>query len=1666
MPGDSKQSRFLLSLFVAAAATCTGGLTAAATPPGRVAIGPLHPGTPTHPQIDRSKVDVSVTLERQLQHGKADFAIEFSERADLSAAAGMGWNERGRYVYQRLRETAERSQAGARRALRARGVTFESFWIKNTILVRHGDLDTLAAASRLDGIERIRELPEVKFIEPKRVQEHARSAAEAIDAIGENIRHIGAPQAWAELSVSGNGVTVGIIDNGVHYTHAAIVKQYRGNHGGIFDHDYNWLNPYSYAAEPVTNGNPHGTHVTGTVVGDDHNADMARRNRIGVAPGAQWMSCLGIGTDGLVPDRMLDCGQFMLAPTRTDGTDGNPDLRPQVVNNSWSEGTCDGSTTPFYANVLESWIAAGIFPVFAAGNTFSCGGMPEPHLSTVSSPASLASAFAVGSTGNHDGEYATHSLWGPTTDSSPGLPRYPDPRGFPHLKPQVVAPGVDVRSATDNDDRGYITMTGTSMSSPHITGLVALMLEAGECLRGDYATLGTIIMQTAKPIPYDTGGDPAPGPGNVPNYATGWGEIDAAAAVRAAANACGPQGFLAGKVTAAGGAAVSGAKIEIYADSGAKIYQAMTDTDGSFKRRVPQLLNGGYTMKVSAFGYLPSSEAGVLVSNGEITRRDTQLATAPMHKVTGRITDAATGWPLHAKVSIGGYPNGPIWSDPVTGLYSARLPEGTPYRIDISSDVPGYLAASRDLPVLGDGAQDFALNADTTTCIAPGYRYAQTLLSEDFEQTTGTPPVGWSRSSAGLGWLFGTTAELSSSNFPIPEHGRFAAANDGLGTKDNDGRNDMLVMPTLNLAGLTRPVLRFSSYVFHQYPRATIEASTDGGATWTALGTPQTTAESGGRWLPTAMSLAPVAAGNVRLRFHSDDGTTDQHASVSYGWALDDVSIVANCSAPTQGGLVIGHVRDANSGTPLNGAVVGTNGTEVTTFGSADPGVGDGFFALYAASGSPLLQAKRGSQPAGYGEASATPSVSPGTTTRTELALPAGRLRLYPAGPTSSVVLGTTATVPFTVTNSGTQSVNFGFEQAAVEEHFDGSAFPPTGWSRQNDTGNCGWRALDPYYEANYAGGDGVAAVIQMSDCGIDATARVDSSLITLPLDLSGSHTASMGFFLSLLNGVDNLPRFDVDVSRDGDAWTTVSTRATAVDESGPGRLIELDLTSFVGSANVRVRFRYQGTPPNGYVMIDQVHLFNGVSMSPMLKLAPESGTLVAGESRTLDATFDARAIVQPGTYTMPVRVAEDTPYDWPFGDVEAAMTVTAPASYGSIGGVVQSLGYCDAHPSPLASVPVTIAPAGGQAYTTTTAEDGSYRYWVEAALGPFTVSVAAPDHVSASRSIAVTAGNTADGALGLRSLKPCLLSDPAAPSASLPAGQSLQQPFTLMNAGAAGADWTLRAGGDPNVSSLVQLMQTNSQTPAADSGIACIAAGTSFSFDNRYMRVFPLAERGLPDRSVLVTGVSFAIDTAVGVQGSQPIDVRVHALSGDLLSENLQLLREKTVTVADTSVQRMSVVFDQPLSVRGDTVLVAEIHVPGNGRDVSFTAGGNQLGETAPAYLMAPQCGIHEPTTYADIDPRAGKFNLILEIDTQAPDPCGPHATPVDWLGVSQPSGHIDADAGLPLKALFNVGGRTDGSYRGTMCITPGNTPAPIVVPVTMHVGAGGDAIFRNGFD
>jgi hypothetical protein len=245
---------------------------------------------------------------------------------------------------------------------------------------------------------------------------------------------IGAPKAW-ESGANGEGLVYGSIDTGFDMNHEAIAAHYRGrNADGSFNHDYNWFDPSGTTKPSDSHG--HGTHTIGTVEGEG----------VGVAPKAKFISAAGLS--GQV-DGTLKSLQWMLAPTKIDGSAPDPTKAPDVVGMSWWTGS---NREDLFLENMQDLRAAGIEPVKSAGNN-------GPGAQSISSPGQfpeLIAAAAVDSKGN----VANFSSRGPA----------PYPAGSTTPKPDFAAPGVDIVSSVPGNK--YAKMSGTSMAQPHTSGAI------------------------------------------------------------------------------------------------------------------------------------------------------------------------------------------------------------------------------------------------------------------------------------------------------------------------------------------------------------------------------------------------------------------------------------------------------------------------------------------------------------------------------------------------------------------------------------------------------------------------------------------------------------------------------------------------------------------------------------------------------------------------------------------------------------------------------------------------------------------------------------------------------------------------------------------------------------------------------------------------------------------------------------------------------------------------------------------------------------------------------------------------------------------------------------------------------------------------------------------
>jgi len=402
------------------------------------------------------------------------FLIILEEQADLSTAYSISDREvRLQYVYNTLVETAERTQFSLRTELDGLGVAYRPYYIINMIRV-DGHRWLMPRFQGRPSVAQVILNPNVRrypqhLVIPIPESQANRSASE----MQPNLAAIHADAAWA-LGVTGEGIVVAGQDTGYDWPHPALKSHYRGWDGQSANHNYNWHDAWDNTPVPFDDGN-HGTHTMGIVLGDDGAGE-----RIGVAPGAQWIGCRNMRRGFGNPGAYAECLEYFLAPYPHNGdpfTDGRVNLAPHVVTNSWSCPVFEGCRPDTLKVGVEALRAAGIMMIASAGNDGpACGTVSTP-------PANYDTVFSVGATDNNGTIYFFSSR-GPS--SGP-------------IKPNVVAPGYHVRSSLPSGRYGY--NSGTSMAAPHVAGLVALMWSANPSLIGDIDTTETIIYQTAVPKP-------------------------------------------------------------------------------------------------------------------------------------------------------------------------------------------------------------------------------------------------------------------------------------------------------------------------------------------------------------------------------------------------------------------------------------------------------------------------------------------------------------------------------------------------------------------------------------------------------------------------------------------------------------------------------------------------------------------------------------------------------------------------------------------------------------------------------------------------------------------------------------------------------------------------------------------------------------------------------------------------------------------------------------------------------------------------------------------------------------------------------------------------------------------------------------------------------------
>ncbi|MGB6037997.1 MAG: S8 family serine peptidase, partial [Cryomorphaceae bacterium] len=337
----------------------------------------------------------------------------------------------------------------------------KTFWISNSIALK-AEPELVEALSNRDDIAYMYLNRNAFGYLPKELK--GEGGEKSIGGIEPGLEAIGAPEMWA-MGYTGHGRRAMTYDTGVWDDHPSHQKRFLANRMPLLSTWYGYDSPV-----PVDKSSSHGTHVTGTMLG----LDTATNDTIGMAPRAYY-----IATDPVVSNLadVKPLTEFMFGYEWSIDPDGDPETTndiPDVINNSWGFGPdLDEAPCPeFVVPVFTAVEAAGIANVFSAGNEGPGDmTMSVPHNTNIG----LVNSFTVGATSSSgDFPIASFSSRGPSICGG---------EGSLLIKPEVSAPGVNVRSSIENGE--YDVFSGTSMAAPHVSGAVLLLREAFPDLTGE-----------------------------------------------------------------------------------------------------------------------------------------------------------------------------------------------------------------------------------------------------------------------------------------------------------------------------------------------------------------------------------------------------------------------------------------------------------------------------------------------------------------------------------------------------------------------------------------------------------------------------------------------------------------------------------------------------------------------------------------------------------------------------------------------------------------------------------------------------------------------------------------------------------------------------------------------------------------------------------------------------------------------------------------------------------------------------------------------------------------------------------------------------------------------------------------------------------------------------
>ena len=364
--------------------------------------------------------------------------------------------------------------------------------------------NTLCFVIDIDKVPEVTYLPDLTWLEADVL--FYPSLDNSIDSIGTNV-------IWNQFGLRGEDTTIAILDTGVDFDHESLDDldddpdtddpKIAVDSNGMLGF-YNANTDQEYPDEQPHDSGSHGTHCAGIAAGTGGSSGTYA----GVAPQANLVGVIALDGGSGDEGDLLRAVDWTIANKDRFSIDvmslslGGPIVIPGFTNNGESS----------ISQALDVAVEAGIVTVVAIGN----GNLGiAAHPGSASYPGDSVKAITVGSV-NDDHNREIYSSRGPTGDG--------------RLKPDLMAPGGAIMSASAGSGDGYVSYSGTSMATPHVAGVAALMIQANPDVSPTSNTdyVKQILRETSDhkvPLDIDCGEL------YTPNNCYGWGTVELIGAV-------------------------------------------------------------------------------------------------------------------------------------------------------------------------------------------------------------------------------------------------------------------------------------------------------------------------------------------------------------------------------------------------------------------------------------------------------------------------------------------------------------------------------------------------------------------------------------------------------------------------------------------------------------------------------------------------------------------------------------------------------------------------------------------------------------------------------------------------------------------------------------------------------------------------------------------------------------------------------------------------------------------------------------------------------------------------------------------------------------------------------------------------------------------------------